>query len=427
MPKFAHLSDCHIGAWRDVRLREFNLKSFELAIDFLIEKQVDFLIISGDIFHVNLPDLDSVRRVVSKLRETKDASIPVYVVYGSHDYSPNATAMVDILTSSGLLTRVVDATVDEEQVKLSYISDPKTGAKLCGLSGRSYALERHYYKVLDRATLEKEEGFRIFVLHSAIEEVKPASAAYELGIPASYLPTGLDYYAGGHIHQFIEEKVSGLGIVVYPGTLFGSNFSDLELYAKGAKRGYVIVEFGEGVEGIQFVESSIRKTILKEFNGDNRSPKEVEELILKWAEEADIFKKIILIKIGGVLSSGKVTDIDFNRVRETLYERGGDFVSINRRRLSTREAPDVRVLGETPSQIEEKTLREALSDFVIPPLSEEVYKWIEANYKGESGVKLAVALLQALKSEKREGETNFNFEKRILREVHAILPRWVNK
>ena len=427
MPKFAHLADCHIGAWRDVRLREFNLKSFELAIDSLIQEQVDFLIISGDIFHVNLPDLDSVNRVVSKLREAKEASIPVYAVYGSHDYSPNVTAMVDILTSAGLLTRVVDATVEEGQVKLSYISDPKTGAKLCGLSGRSYALERHYYEVLDRGTLESEEGFRIFVLHSAIEEVKPASAAYGLGIPASYLPSGLEYYAGGHIHQFLEEKVPGLGTVVYPGTLFGSNFSDLELYAKGARRGYVIVEFEEAVEGIQFVESSLRETIFKEFSGDNRSPKEVEDLLLQWAEETDISKKIVLIRVSGVLSSGKVTDIDFNMVREILYERGADFVSINRRGLSTREAPDVRILGETPSQIEEKTLREALSDFIIPRLSEEVHKWIEGHYKGESGVKLALSLLQVLKSEKKEGETNLDFEERILREGHEILPRWTDE
>ncbi|KPJ83570.1 MAG: hypothetical protein AMS17_17340 [Spirochaetes bacterium DG_61] len=424
MPKFAHLSDCHIGAWRDVRLRELNLRSFEIAVDSIIDEQVDFLVISGDLFHVNLPDLDSVRRVVTKLREAKDSGIPAYAVYGSHDYSPNATAMVDILASAGLLTRVVDAEVDEGQVKLRYISDPKTGVKLCGLSGRSYALERHYYEVLDRASLEDEEGFRIFVFHSAIEEIKPAYAAYGIGIQASYLPRGLEYYAGGHIHQYIEERLSELGIVVYPGTLFGSTFSDLELYAKGVKRGYVIVEFEDSVKTIRFMESKIREIVFEVFSGDNRSSKEVEELILTWVEDTNVYQKIVLIKVEGVLSSGKVTEINFNGAREELYNQGAEFVSINRRNLITRDIPEVKVVGETPSQIEEETLREALSDFFIPKLSEDVHKWVEAQFKGENGVKLALKLLQALKTEKQEGETNYDFEERILRDGLSIIPRW---
>ncbi len=69
--KFAHLADCHIGAWRDQRIRDINIKSFENAIDQIIEEKLDFIIISGDLFHVNIPDLESVHRVVEKIQEAK--------------------------------------------------------------------------------------------------------------------------------------------------------------------------------------------------------------------------------------------------------------------------------------------------------------------------------------------------------------------
>ena len=53
MASFAHLADLHIGAWRDLRLRELKIKSFENAIDSIMKRGVDFVVISGDLFHVN--------------------------------------------------------------------------------------------------------------------------------------------------------------------------------------------------------------------------------------------------------------------------------------------------------------------------------------------------------------------------------------
>ena len=35
--RFAHLADCHIGAWRDPALSELSIQSFEQAIDKCID------------------------------------------------------------------------------------------------------------------------------------------------------------------------------------------------------------------------------------------------------------------------------------------------------------------------------------------------------------------------------------------------------
>ena len=46
--KFAHLADCHIGGWRDPKLKELGIRSFESAVKVCIEENVGFVLIAGD-------------------------------------------------------------------------------------------------------------------------------------------------------------------------------------------------------------------------------------------------------------------------------------------------------------------------------------------------------------------------------------------
>ena len=57
MYKFAHITDCHLGAWRNPKLRDLNLKAFEQAISKCIAESVNFIVITGDFFDINIPDL----------------------------------------------------------------------------------------------------------------------------------------------------------------------------------------------------------------------------------------------------------------------------------------------------------------------------------------------------------------------------------
>ncbi len=422
--KFAHLADIHVGAWRDEKLKEINLQTFEKTMDDIADEKVDFIIISGDIFHVNVPDLESVKRVVLKLEKVRGLGIPVYVVYGSHDYSPNSTSIIDILVAGGLLTRVMDATQEGDKIKLRCIEDQKTGAKLCGISGRSYSMERDYYELLDRESLEAWKGFRIFVLHSAINEIKPISSAYDAGVQRSYLPRGFDYYAGGHVHEYIHDEYPEYGKINYPGTLFGSSFSDLENVAKGMKRGYIIVEFEDTVKKVDFVETTHPTIEYHHIQGENKTSRELSTSLRNLVDKVDPKDKILLLKVEGTLSQGLVTDIDWNEVRDKLMAKGSEFVYINRRALTTKEAPEIKVQGESVKDIEGKILTEHLKDFTVPrSYPDETRRWVEAEFKGDKGFELASKLLEVLKTEKQEGETNADFEERVTSEVYQVLPR----
>ena len=105
---FAHFADVHLGAYAK-ELRELNLQAFLKALDACIAKRVDFILIAGDLFHINVPDLAVVERAAAKLLEVKEAGIPVYVWYGSHDYSPTEKSIIDVLASSGLFVKVARA------------------------------------------------------------------------------------------------------------------------------------------------------------------------------------------------------------------------------------------------------------------------------------------------------------------------------
>jgi len=57
MHRFAHITDCHLGAWRNIKLRELNLKACEEAISICIDEHVDFIVITGDFFDLHMISL----------------------------------------------------------------------------------------------------------------------------------------------------------------------------------------------------------------------------------------------------------------------------------------------------------------------------------------------------------------------------------
>ncbi|MBI4151230.1 DNA repair exonuclease, partial [Candidatus Woesearchaeota archaeon] len=109
--KFAHIADVHLGGWREPALREANAQSFSACIDKIIEERVDFLLIAGDLFNTSVPPIDALKLAVQKLNEVKRATIPVYLIPGSHDASPSGKTMLDVLEEAGLFINVVKGDV----------------------------------------------------------------------------------------------------------------------------------------------------------------------------------------------------------------------------------------------------------------------------------------------------------------------------
>jgi len=408
MFKFAHLADCHIGANRGPVLEKLELAAFNKAMDICMQERVAFILISGDLFHANLPDMYVANEAVKKMKEVKDAGIPIYVIYGSHDYSPNGTSIIDILDSTGLIKKVVKGEDVDGKLKLEVFKDAKTGAKLVGISGRKAGLERNYFKMLDRECLEKEQGFKIFAFHSAIAELKPEFLAQMDSIPVSLLPKGFDYYASGHVHKRTESGFAGHERVVFPGALFGGYSRDLEDSAKGEKRGFYIVSFEEKVEEVKFMEVSVCNFAYFEYDVSDRNSMQAKKDLMEKLSRIDAENKIAVVKIKGQLSGGKTSDISSGEIRDLMKEYGALEVIINRYGLTSKDYASVKVVGEDVPAIENRLLRENIG--AVKVSLEEL--------KADKGAKLAQELLKVLRQEQKLNETKKDYVERI--QKHAL-------
>ena len=336
--RFAHLADLHVGAWRERALAEVGLAAVRTAFERCIEERVDFIVIAGDLFDATLPDMAHVRETAEVLRRVGEAGIPVYATYGSHDYSPSATSVIDVLEASGLFMKLMTADVagegEDVLVRPRFIVDPGTGAKLAGLSGRQRSLEREYYRRLDHAYLMDEPGFKVFVFHSALDEVLPEHERHAESMPRSFLPPGFDYYAGGHIHTRIEARVpGGRGILAYPGPLLGHQYGDLER-ARDNPRGFFIVTADETVTDLSFVEVPLPPVVLHELQADGRTAGEVAHELESAVASRSHEGAIVLVRARGRLAAGDPREVPFAAAREALDAQGALCVKLSRSGLA---------------------------------------------------------------------------------------------
>jgi DNA repair protein SbcD/Mre11 len=418
--KFAHITDCHIGAWRNPKLRDLNLKAFEDAIMACIDAKVDFIVISGDFFDANIPQLGPVKKAVQLISLAKSYGIQTYMIYGSHDFAMTNVSMIDILHSTDLFIKPTGYDKEGELIKLQFFTDARTKAKITGISGRKMGLDGEIYENLDRPGLESEEGFKILLLHKGISELTTDKALVKDCIPLSYLPRGFDYYGGGHIHKRIEGNI-GKNKIVYPGPLFGSTFEDLEQTAKGERRGFYIVSFDDKLIDCQFVEVKVADIISQEILVDGMSATELERKLEDMISSFDVKDMIILVKVVGTFN-GRLSDVDFGKFGANLLSRGALVPILNTNNLTTSsigEADTLDIRGTSKSEIETSIFKENLQKFKMDSnLPQMVKEKMSLLCKDEE---MALKLLDAFRTEKIENETVGIYDDRINSLAKSVL------
>lgn len=419
MYKFAHITDCHLGSWRNPKLRELNLQAFEKSISISIKEQVDFILITGDFFDVNIPQLAPVKRAVEILKQARDSGIAVYMIYGSHDFNTANISMIDILHSAELFIKPTDFQTNTDSVILKFFVDKKTGAKITGISGRKVGLDREMYEKLDKKNLEMEDGFKIFLLHKGIQEILPSDMNFRDSLPISLVPKGFDYYGGGHIHKKVEKKING-SVIVYPGPLFGSSFQDLEETAKGEKRGFYIISFDKKILDCRFIEINLVDILYNEIVSSKWNSETLEDEITKNISGLEVKNKVVLIKVKGKLL-GKRSNIDFGKFSLDISNRGALMSFINTNNLSTDETKVIAVHSDNKFDIEREIFHESIKNFQSEPaLSDKVKKQINSKLTGKSGESISISLLEILRNEKLENENTSTYDDRIFSLAKSI-------
>ncbi len=389
--KFAHTSDCHVGGWREEEMKNLSLLSFQKMIDACIQEHVGFLLIAGDLFNTSIPQIDLIKEVAHQLNRLKEENIDVYIIPGSHDYSPSGKTMIDVLEKAGLCHNVFKF----KDNKLEFTVD-KTNTKITGVIGLAGGLEKTHYRTLDKTNLEAENGFKIFMFHTLLNEFRPKDLEKVEGESYTLLPKGFNYYAGGHPHFVMEKRVPDYGVIAYPGPLMPNNFKELEELKHG---GFYICDEKMNLKHIPI---KIKEVVSFYINANNKTPLEVEREIEQEMKKHDCKDKIITLRVEGTLKTGKPADINFTELMEYVKE---SYCTLkNTYSLTTQEFEEVKADIGSVEEIEEKIIQEHLGQIPL-----EQVKIPE--------LKLTKIMLSLLNKEKHEGERKSDFEVRLMKEM----------
>lgn len=397
--KFAHMADCHIGAWRDPKLKDLSIEAFKKAVDISIEQKVDFILISGDLFNTSLPGIDHLKETTKKFKQLSELGISVYLIPGSHDQSPSGKTMLDVLEEAGLLINVFKGKVVDGKLVLDFTVDKKTGVLITGLLGKKGMLDRKYYENLAKASLEKVPGTKIFMFHTAVKEMMPQEFDKIESTTLDSFPSGFEYYAGGHIHIVKHLNQGEYKNVIYPGPLMPTNFSELEKLKMGS---FFIYNHGK----IEKIPIELIKTYPVQVDATNKNPEEVLEMIEQYTKMQDFSNTIVLIRIFGKLNSGRPSDINFKEVFKKLYDQKAYFVMKSTTKLTSEEFDEISINNSSVEDVENEIIKEHLGQ-------------IKSSFSNEQ--ETTKKLMSIMSSEKHEGEKVYEYEDRIKKEIEKIL------
>lgn len=385
MIKIFHLSDLHLGALRDRYLIKCEDKALNEVIKIAEREQPDFIVISGDIFDSNIPSISRVARMAEFLKSLKEMKISTYAIYGSHDFSPTRSTMVEVLSRGGLI-KVIEGSIEDK------------GVYLAGAHGRVGALEVKEFPVFPSPP---ENVPSIFAFHTAITEAVMGRIVMkaEQMMPASKLPKGFTYYAGGHVHKRIEWRYDGSPLN-YPGPLFiGYGIDDLEDYLKGEDRGFYVVELDERSAKFRYCRVRPVEGRFSQVEADGLSSEEVVrevEARLKGLRRGEI----ALLKLKGTLKSGRRAEVvsKVERIRESL------------------KAQDIYLYVNDRNLLDPK-LKEAPKEGKKDKYLEDLVKL----FPKEADVELITAIIDALGVEKAQGMKKEVYEKQVIQEVKKLI------
>jgi len=389
--KFAHLADCHLGGWRQEELQKLNFQSFQKAIEMILQRDLDFVLISGDLFDSVYPPIEILKESFAEFKKLHDAKIPVYLIAGSHDFSASGKTFLDVLEKAGFCKNVENWESQEDgKIKLKPTFHEQIA--IYGYPGKKSGMEVGDIKNI---YLDRVNPFTILMLHTTIKDVIGNLSMESLD--KQKLPLA-NYYAMGHIHKRFEDHIAD-SRYVYPGPTYPNNFQELSDLQHGS---FQLVETdGANIQtqNIQIPLKEVVTAIIEITNGLTATQEIISQL-----DKLNLHDKIVLLKLTGTLTRGKTGDIRFNEIEDFIKKKNAHTFlrNISAIKMQNLELGTIRPTDNI-EEIERKTSDEFLkrnpSDFN------------EYHYQ----------LMDALSLEKNEDEQISIYKKRLLSELKNIL------
>lgn len=201
------------------RIRTATRKAFDNLITEAVEREVDFVVIAGDLYDGDWRDYQTGLFFVRQMGRLSQAGIRAFILYGNHDAESQITKRLTLPENVSVFTARKPETFLLEDINAA-------------LHGQGYQ-RRDVTENLVASYPEPVRGaFNIGVLHTGLGGMD-GHADYAPCAVGELLAKRYDYWALGHVHQ--GRVISETPRIVFPGNLQGRHIRET-----GPKGAYII-------------------------------------------------------------------------------------------------------------------------------------------------------------------------------------------
>jgi exonuclease SbcD len=241
--KILHTADLHLDrAFEGLRsipsefsetVQKANPNVLKAIVEIALRHQVDAVIFAGDTFHQSRTSIRTQAYFIDEMKRLEQASIPVLMTFGNHDYYIEDRYWFDFPKNMHLFCR--------EQVETHYFMT-KNHEKIA-VSGFSYEQAWiNQNKLADFPAKDPTVDIHIGIYHG--DTTNSGQQNYAPFSLQEMKNKGYDYWALGHIHQ--PQIISAEPLIVYPGTPQGHTKKER------AVQGVALVNIENGHAAVSF-------------------------------------------------------------------------------------------------------------------------------------------------------------------------------
>ncbi|MCK4398223.1 MAG: DNA repair exonuclease [Methanophagales archaeon] len=262
---FIHTADLHldspfkgiseVSGEISLELTEATFKAFNKIINLCIEKQVNFLLIAGDIYNGTDRSLRAQLRFRDGLKRLSEAGIKAYIVHGNHDPLDGWSANLDWPKNVHIFGRKPVERVPVEK-------DGEEIAQIYGISFHTREIKTNLTYKFPKISPSKKALFTIGMLHCNVG----SNTGHESYAPCTLqdlISRNFDYWALGHVHKkaIINDDNP---LVIYPG-----NPQGLHPKETGARGCFLINVNENGEPTAEFIEVDSIRWFVEELSIDS--------------------------------------------------------------------------------------------------------------------------------------------------------------
>src|SRR5699024_7035369 len=379
MIRFIHAADLHLDTPFSgleqtsnelaEKLREAPFVSFTKIVDLAIEKAVDFVLLSGDLYNTKQVNIKAQSLFIEQLKRLEKAEIPVFLIRGNHDFLTEETQTLTLPFPENVITYGSEIKTEIFETK------NKERIAITGFSyDRQWITKR---KIKEYPNRHANVNMQIGLLHGAIETSQTRETNYAPFNLNELREKNYDYWALGHVHQY--QQVSKQPPVYYSGNIQGLHRNET------GEKGCLLVDWTPREHTVQFLSTApvIWGSLTLNLSTINHLSDFIQTLKEMIAEKE--YKQDVLVHL--VVKTKPDDDEDLIRVfqekefKEQLTQQlGFSNVWIASAELQVEETTNHQSLQQTYPEEWEASLRKIDQYGAFNELTENIFEQIPLKY-----------------------------------------------